>query len=128
MQPTRRLIDCSTHRDYKGASLSPSSPMPTVEALHDSEADIHQASQADTWPEDLPADAMELARELDKLQRPHYEPGKGLGPSSPVPAEIEATEAEVRKLLFASGPFPQAIAQDLAADMRKLRQFHRAGA
>jgi hypothetical protein len=98
--------------------------MSTAEALHVSEEGEPLSLPAtDSWPEGLPADATELASELDRLQRACYE-REGLR-GSPVPANIIEITQEVRRLTYATGPFPQAIAQDLATDMGKLRAFYR---
>ncbi|MFH0851720.1 MAG: hypothetical protein V1876_03145 [Candidatus Peregrinibacteria bacterium] len=93
--------------------------MSTLEALRGSEGKKHQPDSSDTWPEDLPHDAAALGKELEQMQ-PVFESGG----ERPVPEDIKEIAEEVCKLLFATGPFPQAMAPDLAADMERLRAFY----
>ena len=90
--------------------------MATTEVLHD------DAPVTGQWPEGLPADGTELARELDALQQCRFE-RHGLGGGS-LPEIIGETLRELRNLTYLQSPFPPEIAPDLQKDLARLREYY----
>ena len=103
-------------RHTRGHSFLSLFSMATTEALRS------DAPVTGQWPEGLPADGTELARELDALQQCRFE-RYGLRGGA-LPEIIGETLRELRKLTYLQSPFPPEIAPALQEDLARLHEYY----